>query len=71
MKKKSKLKKQRCFHCKKKTGILNYKCKCNNIFCTKCRLPEEHCCSYDYKTIGREQLKKTMVSVKASKIIKI
>ena len=67
----SKQKKPRCFNCRKKLGILNYKCKCNNNFCSKCRLPETHECNYDYKTEGRQQLKKRLVKVKAEKIIKI
>ena len=41
--------KRRCSHCKKKSHILT-KCKCGNHFCFSHRLPEVHCCTYDFKS---------------------
>jgi predicted nucleic acid binding AN1-type Zn finger protein len=60
--------------CRKKIPLvlqISNKCKCNNIFCTAHRLPELHMCLYDYKTLGREVLKKNLVDVHPDKIIKI
>jgi len=55
--------KQQCFFCKKKVGILRFYCKCNNIYCSKCRHPEDHSCNFDYKNNGRELLKTELVKV--------
>jgi hypothetical protein len=63
--------KQRCFKCKKKTGIMAHTCKCNLIFCIKCRLPEQHNCTFDFKTEGKELLEKNLVKVEAKKVEKI
>ena len=43
-----KIKKNRCFHCNKKSLMLT-QCKCKNYFCFEHRLPEVHCCCYDFK----------------------
>ncbi len=44
--------------CNKKLQLTDFKCKCNNIYCSKHRLPETHSCNYDYKTSGRDLLNK-------------
>ena len=62
---------QRCSKCIKKTGLMAHKCKCNLIFCIKCRLPEQHNCTFDFKTEGKELLKKDLIKVAAKKIEKI
>ena len=31
-----KTKKPKCVFCKKKLGVVNFKCKCEHTFCTKC-----------------------------------
>ena len=36
--------------CNKKLQLTDFKCKCNNTYCSKHRLPETHKCTYDYKT---------------------
>jgi len=44
--------------CNKKLQLTDFKCKCNNTYCSKHRLPETHFCNYDYKTSGRDLLNK-------------
>lgn len=44
----NKTQKKRCFYCKKKSMIITL-CKCENHFCLKHKLPEQHNCSYDFK----------------------
>jgi hypothetical protein len=44
--------------CKKKLGLLEYKCKCGKILCISHLHAEEHGCTFDYKTEGQAQLKK-------------
>lgn len=45
----SKVKITTCSHCKRKTGLLHFACKCGGTFCMKCRLAEVHDCAYDWK----------------------
>lgn len=64
-------KKPRCFNCSKKLGILNYDCQCSNKFCAKCRLPETHNCTFNFKDSGRDKLANNLVQVVGEKVIKI
>jgi hypothetical protein len=50
----------RCDFCKKKLGIMEYKCKCEKVFCISHLQPEIHSCLYDYKSDGLKLLKETM-----------
>lgn len=57
--------------CTKKLGLIPFKCRCTQEFCTKHRMPEEHKCSFDYKSTGKEALKKANQQVTYDKVIKI
>lgn len=48
---------KRCDQCKKKLGIMEYKCKCEKLFCISHLYFKEHNCTYDYKTEGITLLK--------------
>jgi len=61
----------RCFNCSKKLGVLSYDCRCDNKFCVKCRLPESHTCTFNFKESGRNQLAQSLIHVVGEKIIKI
>lgn len=63
--------KNKCFNCKKKTGMLHFDCKCQNTFCLKCKLPEEHNCNYDYISQGKEFLNEKLINVSHRKLEKI
>lgn len=63
--------KQRCLQCKKKTGMMSFTCKCNNIYCLQCKLPEIHSCSFDYKKESKDILNKTLEKVVPDKMNKI
>lgn len=62
-----------CEHCKKKkVGVIPYNCNCGyNNLCSKCRLPEEHSCSFDFKSAAKEKLIKENPVVIKSKVDKI
>eukprot|EP01084_Bolivina_argentea_P062333 113969_1 len=49
---------RRCFTCNKKIGLLGIECRCKLIFCSLHRYPDAHDCTYDFKTNGREHLRK-------------
>lgn len=48
----------RCEHCKKKLGVMEYKCKCGKLFCITHLHAEEHNCTFNYKEEGQNILKK-------------
>lgn len=61
----------RCNNCKKKMGVMEFTCKCENKFCNKCLMPELHNCSYDFRSQSKEKLKMSLVKVVNEKVIKI
>ena len=64
--------KKKCFHCNMKLGIVNFTCKCTTKrFCSKCRLPENHNCTYDFKQESKEKLTEKLVKVEFKKVISI
>jgi len=50
--------KTKCFLCLKKVGLVGIECRCGYIYCSSCRLPEKHNCSFDYLTYERKLLQK-------------
>ena len=42
--------------CKKRIRITDVKCRCENIYCKKHRLPENHECSFDYKDYWSDKI---------------
>jgi predicted nucleic acid binding AN1-type Zn finger protein len=61
----------RCYHCKKKAGVAALKCKCGETFCSLHRMPEEHSCTFDFKTNDRAKLSQRLEKVVSSKLLKI
>ena len=43
------VKKTKCTFCKKKTGLINFPCKCAGIFCSLHRYTHSHNCTYTEK----------------------
>ncbi|XP_034710558.1 zinc finger A20 and AN1 domain-containing stress-associated protein 1-like [Vitis riparia] len=64
----TKMKSEQCEMCKKKVGIIGFKCRCGTMFCGKHHLPEKHECNFDYKAMGREILRKQNPSLKPEKL---
>ena len=66
-------KKIRCSFCRKKTGLINFTCKCKGVFCSKHRYTHTHNC----KSLNKKKeeckkiLKKGNPVVNHSKVIKI
>ncbi len=56
----------RCATCNKKTGIVPFDCKCGSVFCAKHRYPEEHACTFDFKTEERNKLNDMLTAKNAS-----
>ncbi|KAL6141782.1 hypothetical protein ACLB2K_060069 [Fragaria x ananassa] len=61
----------RCNVCRKRVGLTGFKCKCGTTFCGIHRYPEKHACSYDFKTVGKEEIARSNPLIKAEKLEKI
>ncbi|KAI3501182.1 hypothetical protein L1887_29044 [Cichorium endivia] len=61
----------RCLTCKKKIGVMGFKCKCGESFCGSHRYPEKHDCEFDFKRNGRDAIAKANPVIKADKVNRI
>lgn len=57
--------------CRRKVGLIPFRCRCGEVFCSEHRYSDRHDCSYDYKAAGREAIAKENPVVKAAKILKV
>ena len=71
IKKNKKHKRKKCHICKKKLGLMPFKCRCEKIFCSLHRYAEDHNCNFDYKEMGQNKIRKENPKIVAEKIIKI
>ncbi|KAF7639927.1 hypothetical protein Mgra_00000365 [Meloidogyne graminicola] len=60
--------KNRCRACNKRVGLTGFDCRCGGLFCSAHRYDSAHQCTFDYKTVGREQLRKSNPQVVSEKI---
>ena len=54
--------------CNKKLLLTDITCKCCKRFCSAHRMPEDHDCSYDYKSAGKKILETNLLKVDGSKM---
>lgn len=60
--------KNRCQVCNKRVGLTGFECRCGGLYCGEHRYDTAHNCSFDYKTTGREELRKSNPQVISDKI---
>mmetsp|Transcript_20318 Transcript_20318/g.28498 ORF Transcript_20318/g.28498 Transcript_20318/m.28498 type:complete len:146 (+) Transcript_20318:117-554(+) len=60
----------RCWSCKKKVGLLGFRCRCNYIFCSHHRYADQHTCSFDYKQAHKTKLEQQNPQIISAKIEK-
>lgn len=63
--------KQYCILCNKRLPIFAIKCKCNKLFCSIHRYPNEHDCKYNYKEEYKKELIKKNKLIISNKVNKI
>merc|ERR1712018_658129 len=63
-----KKKKNRCLSCKKKVGLTGFTRRCGGLFCSIHRYSDKHDCTFDYKELGAEEIRKSNPVVVASKV---
>lgn len=61
----------KCFNCKRKVGLLGFRCRCDFVFCSKHRYAEEHNCSFNYKNAQKEKLSEENQKVVGAKLDKL
>lgn len=64
-------KKNRCSVCRKKVGLTGFQCRCGGLFCSLHRYSNEHNCTFDYKQLGAQEIRKNNPLVVGEKIQKI
>ncbi len=69
----------KCSECNIKVGLFGFSCRCKDAndkprkFCSSCRNPKPtdvggHTCTFDYRSLGREQVYKNNPKLQTSKI---
>lgn len=68
-----KKKRNRCTFdsCKRKIGLTGFECRCGGMFCWEHRYTDKHNCSFDYKELGQDQIRKNNPVIIGEKIAKI
>ncbi|KAK4419531.1 Zinc finger A20 and AN1 domain-containing stress-associated protein 5 [Sesamum alatum] len=57
--------------CRKRVGLMGFRCRCGDVFCSEHRYSDRHDCSYDYKAAGREAIARENPVVRAAKLLKV
>lgn len=64
-------KKNRCHVCKKKVGLTGFECRCGGLYCGLHRYSDKHDCTFDYKVLAQEEIRKANPVVVGEKVAKI
>uniref|UniRef100_A0A1B6FIY1 AN1-type domain-containing protein n=1 Tax=Cuerna arida TaxID=1464854 RepID=A0A1B6FIY1_9HEMI len=67
----SKKKKNRCAMCRKKVGLTGFECRCGGLYCAVHRYSDKHDCSFDYRELGAQEIRRNNPVVVGEKIQKI
>lgn len=68
---KDKKKKNRCAVCRKKVGLTGFQCRCGGLFCAIHRYSDKHDCSFNYREMGAQEIRRNNPVVVGEKIQKI
>lgn len=68
---KDKKKKNRCAVCRKKVGLTGFECRCGGLFCSVHRYSDKHDCTFDYRELGAQEIRRNNPVVVGEKIHKI
>ena len=60
---------ERCLNCKRKAIVID--CKCGLKVCLKCKVPEDHSCTFDYRLSAQYKLSINNPKIEAKKIEQI
>jgi len=63
--------KNRCDNCRKRVGLTGFQCRCGGLFCAIHRYSDMHECTFDYKGLGEQEIRKNNPVVKTEKVLKL
>ncbi|XP_057956294.1 zinc finger A20 and AN1 domain-containing stress-associated protein 5-like [Malania oleifera] len=61
----------RCSGCNRRIGLMGFRCRCGNLFCSEHRYSDRHDCGFDYKAAGRAAIARDNPVVRPAKILKV
>ncbi|XKL60562.1 hypothetical protein PGB90_007619 [Kerria lacca] len=64
-------KKNRCALCRKKVGLTGFECRCGGLYCGMHRYSDKHNCTFDYRQLGAQEIRRNNPVVIGEKIQKI
>ncbi|XP_054282588.1 AN1-type zinc finger protein 6-like [Macrosteles quadrilineatus] len=64
-------KRNRCSSCKKKVGLTGFACRCGGVYCGVHRYSEDHSCTFDYRALGAEEIRRNNPVIVRDKVTKI
>lgn len=64
-------KKNRCVLCRKKVGLTGFECRCGGLYCGIHRYSDKHNCTFDYRQLGAQEIRRNNPVVIGEKIQKI
>ncbi|CAH1404604.1 unnamed protein product [Nezara viridula] len=64
-------KKNRCAVCRKKLGLTGFECRCGGQYCAVHRYSDKHNCTFDYRELGAQEIRRNNPVVVGEKIHKI
>lgn len=67
----AKKKKNRCAMCRKKVGLTGFECRCGGLYCAVHRYSDKHDCTFDYRELGAQEIRRNNPVVVGEKIQKI
>ena len=53
----------KCYFCNKKLKMIHFTCRCDHKFCIKHFNPHSHNCTYDIKTIKKNEIKLNNIKI--------
>ncbi|XP_024081161.1 AN1-type zinc finger protein 6 isoform X1 [Cimex lectularius] len=64
-------KKNRCAVCRKKVGLTGFECRCGGLYCAVHRYSDKHKCTFNYRELGAQEIRRNNPVVVGEKIHKI
>ncbi|KAK9512657.1 hypothetical protein O3M35_001033 [Rhynocoris fuscipes] len=64
-------KKNRCAVCRKKVGLTGFECRCGGLYCAVHRYSDKHDCTFNYRELGAQEIRRNNPVVVGEKINKI
>lgn len=61
----------RCTSCRKRVGLTGFECRCGGLYCAIHRYSDKHSCTFNYRELGAEEIRRANPVILGEKIRKI